>query len=88
MWTQCKDLLSLWQANIDNISQYNIGNTSYIDVPGEADAREVAQCGFSPQTKRVLWLRAVNSVGIGDQYEHAEVSTLGEYTGFIINIFE
>lgn len=64
------------------ILQYQLGNSSYIAVPGGADARNIAICGFEPYTPNNLSLRAVNNFGNGDDYEHAEINTLGEFNSF------
>lgn len=70
--------------------QYNLGNSGYIEIPGGADARDFSICGFEPQTPNNVSLRAVNSIGNGDHYEHEEISTRGELTFYItiLHIYE
>lgn len=62
--------------------QYWIASSGWINVTGGADAREVASCGWQPNSRENLWVRAINTWGEGNLTVHDFVNTLSEFTHY------
>lgn len=66
--------------------QISIGSEDYVDVPGGADSREAAVCGYASRTENDIAIRAVNTIGAGRRNIIFDMRTRGECEYFITTV--
>lgn len=69
--------------------QYYLGGAGYANITGGAAARSVAECGFTANTRKDLWLRAYSTGGYSQRHASAHINSLigGELKNKINGMF-